>query len=112
LSGNADIDENAQQISSYMATSKAVLSFGTIFTPMSSARTSFDRMLDDISRRHRSFAKAQRDADGQHSPAANSLSFWRPAFAVETKLDGGRMIVHISRDGVVKIQARSGNWYR
>ena len=107
-------DSKNNDLSSYMLTSAAALSFGKPFTPMSSARTSFDSVLDDISRRHRAFAQAQQEAQSLEEPstAAQSLSFRYPAFSVETKLDGERMIVHLSKDGIVKICSRVGNWYR
>ena len=87
------------------------MSFGKIFWPMLSAKTSFERVLNDISKRHRSFAKEQQNQE-EPSAAAQSLSFRHPAFTVETKLDGERMLVHISRDGIAKIQSRNGTWYR
>ena len=96
--------EKSTGIASYMPTSAVDLSFGTPFTPMLSARTSFDRMLDDVSRRHRAFAKEQQ--------LMESLSFRNPALSVETKLDGERMVIHINREGIVKIHSRVGNWYR
>jgi hypothetical protein len=91
-----------------MLASKIPLSFGKPFKPMVSARTSFAKCLNDVSARHRGFVQSL-DED---SPAFFSLSFRNPAFTAETKLDGERMMVHLSRDGIVKIHSRVGNWYR
>jgi hypothetical protein len=97
-------------LESYMPRSLASPQFGLPFSPMLSERTGFGRVLHDISRRHRSFIKT----DGAiHFPnATTSLSFQHPAFSVEPKLDGERLLVHVSRDGIVKMHTRRGNWYR
>jgi len=95
-------------LASYIAQSRIELTFGNPFKPMLSAKTSFARCLTDISSRHRQFVK-QLD---ETSPVAKSLSFKYPVFSAETKLDGERMLAHISRDGTVRIHSRAGNWYR
>lgn len=101
----AESEENA---TSYILSSNVTITFGRPFKPMLSARTSFERCLDDISRRHRSFVES---LPNDHH-LRQSLAFRNPIFSVETKLDGERMIIHVSRDGIVKIHSRVGNWYR
>jgi hypothetical protein len=102
--------QETRGLESYMPRSLASPQFGLPFSPMLSERTGFDRVLNDISRRHRSFMKV----DGAvHFPmSASSLSFQHPAFSVEPKLDGERLLVHVSRNGIVKMHTRRGNWYR
>ena len=73
---------------------------------MSSIRTSFGRCLNDISARHRNFAERE------GSSATKTLAFQHPAFCAETKLDGERMIVHLRRDGQVRIHSRTSVWHR
>lgn len=106
--GGKEIPENDGKVTTYILKSNVTLTFGRPFKPMLSARTSFERCLDDISRRHRSFIES---LPGEH-PLRQSLVFQNPAFTVETKLDGERMIIHASRDGNIKIHSRVGNWYR
>jgi len=74
---------------------------------MFSVRTSFDATLSDISRRHRAFAD-----DHESTVPQSALAPRHPALTVETKLDGERFILHVSRDGVVKAQSRRAVWYR
>lgn len=99
-------------LDSYMPKSLVVPQFGVIFSPMLSERTGFARILDDISRRHRDYI--QSDEARLHAPnvANDSLAFKHPAFAVEPKLDGERLLVHVGRNGVIKMHTRRGNWYR
>lgn len=84
---------------------KPTIEFGTIFTPMLSARTGFKRVLNDLSARHRLAVQDQ-------PPLRDTLAFVHPAFTMETKLDGERMLMHVRRDGVVMMHTRNGNWYR
>lgn len=100
--------DNNEENTPYILTSNVSLTFGRPFKPMLSARTSFEKCLDDISRRHRSFVDSLPD----DHPLRQSLAFRNPVFSVETKLDGERMIIHASRDGSIKIHSRVGNWYR
>lgn len=102
------IPESDEKDKSYIFTSNVSLTFGRPFKPMLSARTSFEKCLDDVSRRHRSFVESLPD----DHPLRHSLTFRNPVFSVETKLDGERMIIHASRDGTIKIHSRVGNWYR
>lgn len=106
--GGQELPESDENVTSYILKSNVTLTFGRPFKPMLSARTSFERCLDDISRRHRSFVVSLPDG----SPLRQSLAFQNPVFSVETKLDGERMIIHASRDGSIKIHSRVGNWYR
>ena len=101
-------------LSTYLVRAMAAVVFGTPLSPMFSARTFSDRLMNEISARHRAFAAKEKSESTSEkpSPAADSLSFRFPAFSIETKLDGERMIVHLSRDGIVKIHSRMGNWYR
>lgn len=100
--------DSDEKVTPYILTSNVTLTFGRPFKPMLSARTSFERCLDDISRRHRSFVESLPDSHPLHQ----SLTFRNPVFSVETKLDGERMIIHARRDGTIKIHSRVGNWYR
>jgi ATP-dependent DNA ligase len=99
-------------LDSYMPKSLVAPQFGVVFSPMLSERTGFARVLDDISRRHRDYI--QSDEARRHAPSVqpDSLAFKHPAFGVEPKLDGERFLVHLGRDGVVKMHTRRGNWYR
>jgi hypothetical protein len=97
-------------LESYMPRSLASPQFGLPFSPMLSERTGFDRVLNDISHRHRSYIKT--DGTVYFPNATSSLSFQHPAFSVEPKLDGERLLVHVSRNGNVKMHTRRGNWYR
>jgi hypothetical protein len=100
-------------LESYMLQSMVAPQFGTIFSPMLSERTGFASVLDDISRRHRAFIQSEEE---RLIHAANvepdCLAFRHPAFSVEPKLDGERFLVHISRNGIVKMHSRQGTWYR
>jgi ATP-dependent DNA ligase len=91
---------------------------GKIFAPMLSQKTGFERILNDLSKRHRAFARAateaakERDEESQH-PATNSLACQHPAFTIEIKLDGERMLMHYEREGsLIKFHTRNGNWFR
>jgi len=104
-------DSNSGGLDSYMPKSAVTPEFGQTLSPMLSERTGFDRILHEISRRHRDYI--QSDEARQHSNVpAGSLAFLHPAFSVETKLDGERFLIHISKEGVVKMHTRTSNWYR
>jgi hypothetical protein len=82
-------------------------------TPMFSERTGFDRVLDDISKRHRAYLQnnetgLKRFPNKDQQP----LALLHPAFIIEPKMDGERMLVHVSQDGVIRMHTRRGNWYR
>jgi hypothetical protein len=84
------------------------IEFGVEFDPMRSEKTGFQIVLSNLSGRHREhFASAS-----SSSSADPPLAAVHPAFTVETKLDGERMIVHFRRDGVVRIHSRAHVWYR
>lgn len=85
------------------------VSFGVPFGPMLSEKTSFVKCLANISKRHRDAAASD---DNGKSATACSLSFQHPAFTAERKLDGERMIAHVSKEGVVKMHSRNANWFR
>lgn len=109
-----DLDDSEDKfgLDSYMPKSLVAPEFGVVFSPMLSERTGFERALNDISGRHRDYIKS--DDARRHAPnvSLDCLAFKHPAFVVEPKLDGERFLVHISRDGVVKMHTRRGNWYR
>ena len=84
----------------------AHVEFGSPFTPMCSKKTGFDRLLLDISKRHRDNAPEINEVYG------NSPLITHPAFCIETKLDGERMVIHYRRDGVLKIHSRRAVFYR
>lgn len=76
-------------------------------------QTGFDRALDDMSKRHRTFiASKETRGTSKHVVPVECLAFQHPAFCVEPKMDGERFMVHVSNDGVVKMHTRRGNWYR
>jgi len=104
---NASQEEGLQ---SYLPKSIASPEFGSPFCPMFSVRTAFDRTLFDLSKRHREWLR-DKGEQYPHVPP-DSLAFKHPAFSIETKLDGERQLVHISRDGIVKLHTRNKNWYR
>lgn len=110
-----DSGDSAQTVAPYLTRSTAKVQMGVIFTPMFSHRTGFDRMLYDLSLKHRTFlddpvfGKLEEKAN---SKMASCLVLEHPAMAIETKLDGERMLVHLSRDGIVKMHTRNANWYR
>lgn len=94
----------------YLPQSPVVPQFGSIFTPMLSERTGFDRVMDDISRRHRAYLKT--DEAKKRFPGESPLALQHPAFLIEPKMDGERILVHAGRDGVIRMHTRNGNWYR
>jgi len=74
---------------------------------MRSERSSFEQLMAQIGARHAFVIKKKLKND----PLRESLSLKFPAFIAEVKLDGERMIVHVSR-GKVTMQTRNANWYR
>jgi hypothetical protein len=99
-------------LDSYMKKSMSSPQWGIPFSPMLSERTGFDRILHDISNRHRSYLSSDDAKYYAQYLSHNNLSFRHPAFTVEPKLDGERILVHVSREGIVKMHTRRGNWYR
>ena len=99
-------------LDSYLPKSEAHPEFGCPFSPMLSVRTGFDRILDDISGRHRAYLTSQKRVEQYPNVPPDSLAFRHPAFSIETKLDGERQLIHINSDGIVKMHSRSSNWYR
>ena len=112
LMDNVDNEHGNVGLSSYLPQSLVAPQFGVVFSPMLSERTGFSRILDDISRRHREYIRS--DSARHHSPNVpkDCLAFLHPSFCVEPKLDGERFLVHYSREGIVKMHTRRGNWYR
>jgi len=104
-------DSEEEGLASYMPKSLVSLEFGKIFSPMLSERTGFDRLLDSLSHRHREFIASEKAKGDSSHVHPDSLAFKHPAFTVEPKLDGERFLVHIGRNGVVKMHTRKGNWY-
>jgi hypothetical protein len=100
-------------LASYLPNSPTGPTFGAIFTPMFSERTGFDRVLDDISKRHRAYLH-DNEAGMKRFPSKDQqpLALLHPAFVIEPKMDGERMLVHVSKDGVIRMHTRRGNWYR
>ena len=87
------------------------IQLGKPFTPMLSQRTGFDRLLNDVSERHRNFAR-KTDNEEYAKASLRSLAVRHPAFTIETKLDGERMLVHYFREGgLVKVHSRNGVWF-
>jgi hypothetical protein len=107
LAFSSDENEMAQKEQGgclpYLVAPNDGIEFGTEFDPMRSERTGFAILLANISSRHRSHFESQTDAP---------LAAIHPAFTVETKLDGERMLIHFRRDGVVRMHSRSHVWYR
>lgn len=104
-----------QTMAPYLTKSTAQIKLGVPFTPMFSHRTGFDRMLYDLSLKHRTYLKDPIFGKLEEKTSLKMTSCMvleHPAFAIETKLDGERMLVHLSRDGLVKIHTRQSNWYR
>lgn len=106
------IDSQAGGLASYLPRSLAHPKFGCTFSPMLSAATGFDRLLQSISGRHRAYIESPENARRHQHVPQDCLAFRHPAFSIETKLDGEREVVHVSKDGVVKMHTRNGNWYR
>lgn len=106
-----DANEGVVQVgvSSYMPSFPLSIEIGVLFSPMKSERTGFQRVLYDVSKRHRGFLDSE---EGKNLGLDSCLAMKHPAFCIETKLDGERMLVHIHRDGRVKFHSRSANWYR
>jgi hypothetical protein len=111
MAGEKDANEGVAQVglSSYMPSFPLSIEIGVLFSPMKSERTGFQRVLYDVSKRHRGFLDSD---EGKKLDLDLSLAMKHPAFCIETKLDGERMLVHIHRDGRVKFHSRSANWYR
>ena len=108
-----DSDQQPKKgLSSYMPHSLVAPQFGQVFSPMLSERTGFARILDDISRRHREYLQSDAVRRLSLMLPPDCLALMHPAFCVEPKLDGERFLVHFSRDGIVKMHTRRGNWYR
>ena len=105
-----------RSIAPYLTRSTAPIQLGVPFTPMFSHRTGFDRMLHDLSLKHRTHLNdpifGTLNESTSYSKMASCMTLEHPAFAVETKLDGERLLVHLSRDGLVKLHTRQSNWYR
>jgi hypothetical protein len=108
--------KDIRTLAPYQKMSPTSIQFGRVFTPMFSARTGFQRMLFELSDPHRTFLKDPKsedsDPDAAYKNLCPMLGLQHPAFTMETKLDGERMLVHLSRDGLVKIHSKQGNWYR
>jgi hypothetical protein len=111
MTSDRDANDGVVQVgvSSYMPTFPLSIEIGVLFSPMKSERTGFQRVLSDVSKRHRGFLVSE---EGKKLNMDSSLAIKHPAFCIETKLDGERMLVHIHRDGRVKFHSRSANWYR
>eukprot|EP00977_Amphora_coffeiformis_P014507 scaffold4079_cov167-Amphora_coffeaeformis.AAC.3 len=110
-----DSDDAVQTLAPYLTKSSAQIQIGVPFTPMFSHRTGFDRMLFDLSLKHRTYLKDPIFGKLEEASALKPTSCMvleHPSFSMETKLDGERMLVHLSRDGFVKIHTRQSNWYR
>jgi DNA ligase-4 len=111
MTGEKDANGGKEQVglASYMPTFRLPIKIGVYFSPMKSERTGFQRVLSDVSKRHRGFLESE---EGKGLGVDWSLAVKHPAFCIETKLDGDRMLVHIQRGGIVKIHSRSANWFR
>jgi hypothetical protein len=106
-----DATEEKKGLLAFMAKYQTLVpvKIGVPFSPMRSERTGFQRVLADVSKQNRFFLGGE---SGQGFDLGWSLAVRHPAFCVETKLDGERLLVHIHQDGRVKIHTRSSTWYR
>jgi hypothetical protein len=109
VAGTRKQTDDVDGYDSYMPKSTELPTFGVKFSPMLSSKTGFDRLMHNISGRHRSYLQSEK---GRERLPDGCLAFRHPAFAVEPKLDGERFLVHVNRAGIVKMQTRNGNWYR
>jgi ATP-dependent DNA ligase len=75
---------------------------------MLSMRTSFETILSDLQKRHKAFAEFLEKGD----PLRSCLALKFPAFTCEVKMDGERLLAHMTK-GVVKVQVRFCNvlWF-
>jgi hypothetical protein len=96
--------------------SGGTIKIGVPFTPMFSERTSFERLLSDVSRHHEYYRRHTIIDDHRnrqhHNQGWECLAIRHPAFSVETKLDGERLLIHHHRNGLVHMHTRNSNWYR
>ena len=114
-SGGDNSDDAVRTMAPYLTKSSAQIQLGVPFTPMFSHRTGFDRMLFDLSLKHRTYLQDPifgKLEEASTLKVASCMVLEHPSFSMETKLDGERMLVHLSRDGFVKIHTRQSNWYR
>jgi len=92
---------------SHMPRLEQYASLGNTLGPMLSAKTSFENVLRDMGHRHKEFANELPD----NVAGKSSLALLFPAFLCEVKLDGERIIAHVSKEGKVTLQTRQGVWY-
>jgi DNA ligase N terminus len=115
-SEDLDNSNGTNSVLPYMKRFAGTVQIGVPFTPMFSDRTSFERLLTDISHQHEHYRLNTRlDHHCQrshHNQGWDCLAMRHPAFCIETKLDGERLLVHHHRDGRVHMHTRHGNWYR
>ncbi|KAL7568203.1 hypothetical protein ACA910_004205 [Epithemia clementina (nom. ined.)] len=118
MAAQAQVNAEAKNltVAPYMTMSASSVQLGKNFVPMFSQRTSFQRIMTEISGRHREYLKnpdyGQLGEGGQRSAALKSLAMKHPVFSIETKLDGERMLVHYHRLGkLIKIHSRQGVWF-
>lgn len=83
--GSNDEGTVGRRLSTYMVGTPVEIQFGVPFHPMLSDKTGFDRVLDDISSRHRKYAEERIDAK-KFPVLKRALALQHPAFTVETKL--------------------------
>jgi ATP-dependent DNA ligase len=76
---------------------------GNTISPMLSNRSNFNGCITQLQVNHKEFLKTY---DQQQR-----LSLKFPAICAEIKLDGERMVVHATREGIVTIQTRNAKWY-
>jgi hypothetical protein len=79
-------------------------SLGNTISPMLSNRVSFANCITQLHSNHEEYLSK---AILGHEPLA--LKF--PAICAEIKLDGERLVAHITQNGVVTMQTRNNRWY-
>jgi hypothetical protein len=94
----------------YLPSALTAVTLDAAFTPMLSRKTGFQTLLTDLSTRHRSYVSLE---ENQEHAAHALLAVRHPAFCMEVKLDGERLLVHCNgKDGSVKVHSRRSVWYR
>ena len=80
---------------------------GCTISPMLSNRVSFANCMTQIQWNHVEYLKQQQQSSWTYIPL--SLKF--PTVAVELKVDGERMLIHVAEDQTVTMHTRNGKWY-
>jgi ATP-dependent DNA ligase len=78
-------------------------SLGNTISPMLSSRVSFANCRTQLESNHKEFLKT--------SSSQLHLALKFPSICAEIKLDGERMVVHVTNDGTVTMHTRNSKWY-